>query len=516
MAMAGGHRHGGNALAFAALFPPLLTDSTAATDTDTHTEQGDDVDISVDDLLLPPLEKAVETALYSALQRWNELEPVKMESALGHTDRLKKYRTIVNRMLYGYDDNRLFNDDGGGNNEDGAQEEAEEVVDDSADASARRKRRIADANVRRQRKAQKRELAKREKQFEALAPIFQSMPSADALRAERTPSARLQEFVATYTAKKRTLSQKRSVGDTKTARCFEFARRPLSPSYFSHAKTRDNDEDEDEDDNGDEAAAKDGDTPVNHPPRMLRDQNLLLARDAAFAADTNSALSKPQTDEELVIWLDVLHPSKDPAKTQSFVVRSSQRLSDIVDLIVCAYDQRLGNHGKHSKLLYFDETFYVDRRHPDHVDHAESIRVWIRKSATRIAKYGDPNAASKALETTTFRDIALHVDMPGLYVHQGECEHLIRIRDARLPHEYDAKLESDLDAFPMRLPNPHHRALRNCFVCQQYSAKFICYGDRMGISDPMFFCDRCYRVAHFGADGNLIYKDFQAFPYIQD
>uniref|UniRef100_K3X1S9 snRNA-activating protein complex subunit 3 n=1 Tax=Globisporangium ultimum (strain ATCC 200006 / CBS 805.95 / DAOM BR144) TaxID=431595 RepID=K3X1S9_GLOUD len=482
-------------------------------------EEDDDigVDVSVDDVLLPPLEKAVETSLYSALQRWNELEPVKMESALGHADRLKKYRAIVNRMLYEYDGDDGLNDDGGDDNEDGTQDKAEDAVDDSANASARRKRRIADTNAYRQRKARKREVAKREKHFKALAPIFQSMPSADALRAERTPSARLQEFVTTYMAKKRMLSQKRSVGDTKTAQCFEFARRRLSPSHSSHAKVRgDEEEDDEENDVDGEAVGKDGDAPVNHPPRMLRDQNLLLARDAAFSADTSTTSTKPQNDEELVIWLDVLHPSKDPAKTQSFVVRSSQRLSDVVDLIVCAYDQRLGDHGKHSKLLYFDETFYVDRRHPEHVDYAEAIRAWIRKSATRIAKYGDPTTASKALESTTFHDIALHVDMPGLYVHQGECEHLIRIRDARLPHEYDAKLESDPEAFPMRLPNPHYRALRNCFVCQQYSAKFICYGDYMGISDPMFFCDRCYRVAHFDADGNLIYKDFQAFPYFQD
>lgn len=513
-----------NEHAFAALFPPLLA---GAPGTDMHHMRDDgDVDIGVDDILLPPLEKAVDASIYRALQRWNEFEPVKVESALGYMERLKKYRAIVSGMLYqnddGYDDDLGDGEEVVGASDTNADVSANADADGATEnASARRKRKLAETMMRKEKKTRKRERAKRRQQFEKLWQIFHSLPAVDTLRAERIPSERLQQFTNTYTAKKRTLLQKRSVGDTRTSMSFAFARR--APSRFPHAKAGEDDHDDEEegdDGEGEEHKKTSQDASVHrNPTRMLRDQNLLMTRDADIAAARNaeSAAAKANTDE-LIIWLDVLHPSKDPAKTQSFLVRDSQTLSDVVDLIVCAFDQRLGDHDRHSKMVFFDGRFYVDRRNPENLDYADPIRAWIRKSATRIARYGDPGekTTSLAMEATRFRDLSLNIDMPGLYLHQGECEHLIRIRDARLPHEHDAKLDTDPEAFPMRLPNAHHRALRNCFVCQQYSAKFICYGDRMGISDPMFFCDRCYRVAHFDSAGKLVYKDFQAFPYIQD
>lgn len=457
--------------AFATLFPPLLQTS--------QDNSSDGVDISTDDLALPPLEQAVDAAVYRALQRWNALEPAALEASLPYAQRLRRARAAARWALY--EGSALSSDD-----------ESDEAT------SGRRKHR-------------RRERSQRRRQ-DQLLDVFATLPAAETLRAARAPSARLQEFAATFTPKTRALQQKRSMGDTKTHTCFEFARpapalEPVAATGANGGSTEGGDDTTQlrlQQERQDAAAA--------HARSTEQQNSLLLARGIDVAA---TPMDGQASDDELVLWLDVLHPSKDPAKTQSFLVRESQTLADVIDLVVCAFDQRLSDHARDSKLVYFGGRFYADRRRPELVDYANEIRAWVQASPSRRVKYGDAAlSASAALETTAFRDLPLQVDVPGVYIHQGECEHLLRLRDARLPHELDAP--SSCDAFPLRLPNPLFRALRSCFICQQYSAKFVCYGDRLGISDPMFFCERCYRAAHFDRHGALIYRDFQSFPYIQD
>ncbi|EEY54329.1 snRNA-activating protein complex subunit 3, putative [Phytophthora infestans T30-4] len=409
---------------FEALFPPLMPLDEAAN------EEFSSVDISVDDILLPPLEKAVDDGIYRALRRWNEGDSALTDKALPYSERIKKYQRIAALALQGNGLSSI-----GGEHEDVATESEEEHPQEG------------DRATRKERKKLQKEMEKERVRFEA---VFKELDDIDDLRAERIPSERLQKFVDTFKVKKRRLAQKRSMADTDTAMCFEFAR-PMPD------------------------------------------------------------------DNDPILWFDVLHPSKDPAKTQSFLVRRSQRISELVDLIVCANDERLNEHAKASKLAYFGQTFFVDRRVRGSLDYSEQILRWIRAKPERQAKFGaftDSDRARRSLHSSTFADLELHVDAPGVYIHQGECEHLLRLRDARLPHELDAPKSADI--FPLRLPNPLNRPLRNCLICQNYSAKYVCYGDRMAVVDPMFFCNRCYRAAHYDASGNLLYNDFLSFPFVQD
>ncbi|RLN90586.1 hypothetical protein BBJ28_00021736, partial [Nothophytophthora sp. Chile5] len=416
-----------------------------------HVPEQQPVDIEVEDLLLPPLEKAVDAGIYQALHRWNEGDPAQAETTLPYTERMKKYQRIASLALCA--DRDPSDSEGEGEDEaeaDAEAEEADAVVEEGGDVATIAKTRAAAAARRRQLKAHKKQRRQREAERARHRAVFDELPDIDALRAERQPSARLQEFVATFHPKKRRLAQKRSVADTVTAMSFEFARPMPGPE----------------------------DSMSGRPSESVRSP-----------ADRNRV-----EDTDPILWFDVLHPSKDPARTQSFLVRRSQRLSELVDLIACAYDERLREHDKRSKLLYFSHKFFVDRRSSGSVDYSEQIRAWIQAKPERQAKYGAVGAgdrATRSLHSATFRDLELHVDEPGVYVHQGECEHLIRLRDARLPHELDA-LSRD-GVFPLRLPNPLPRILRHCFICQHYSAKFVCYGDRLATMDPMFFCDRCYR-----------------------
>ncbi|CAI5738241.1 unnamed protein product [Peronospora destructor] len=445
---------------FEALFPSLLP----ADDEDLSS-----VDINVDDILLPPLEKAVDNGIYRALRRWNEGDSALTDKTLPYSERVKKYHRIAALALQPDGIlNTTIEEEEKEEEMSMESEEEESKVTDRAAAVAKEKSAFAALNrQKRERKKMQRELEEERVRFEA---VFKELADIEELRAERVPSERLQKFVNTFKIKKRRLTQKRSVADTVTALSFEFAR-PMSDV---------------------------------HEQEKTEKMEMVKTHDA-------------RQDKDLILWFDVLHPSKDPARTQSFLVRRSQRISELVDLIACANDERLSEHAKASKLVYFSRKFFVDRRIPGTLDYSKQIVRWIKAKPERQAKFGaflDGNHVACSLHSSTFADLELCVDVPGVYIHQGECEHLLRLRDARLPHELDSPKKDGI--FPLRLPNSLNRALRNCLICQHYSAKFVCYGDRLAVVDPMFFCDRCYRAAHYDANGNLLYNDFLSFPFVQD
>ncbi|KAL4146994.1 hypothetical protein PRNP1_010750 [Phytophthora ramorum] len=443
---------------FEALFPPLAPQEEATS------QELSSVDINVDDILLIPLEKAVDDGIYRALRRWNEGDSALTDKALPYAERVKKYQRIAALALQ--PDGELNTaEEEREEQEDAASESEEEQPEAAGRAEVVAKQREAVAAVRRQKKERKKVQREHEEERERFNAVFDELGDIDELRAERAPNERLQKFVDTFKLKKRRLVQKRSMADTVTAMSFEFAR----PVPDVHAE---------EEEKKDDAVRQDNDP---------------------------------------ILWFDVLHPSKDPARTQSFVVRRSQRVSELVDLIACANDERLHEHARASKLVYFGQKFFVDRRVPGSLDYSEQIIRWIQAAPEREAKYGaflTGKRVAHSLHSSTFADLELHIDVPGVYIHQGECEHLLRLRDARLPHEFDAA-KSD-GVFPLRLPNPLNRTLRNCLICQHYTAKFVCYGDRLATMDPMFFCNRCYRAAHYDTKGNLLYNDFLSFPFVQD
>ncbi|CEG43434.1 Small nuclear RNA activating protein complex-50kD subunit (SNAP50) [Plasmopara halstedii] len=446
---------------FEALFPPLIQ-----TPTEGAQDNFDSVDISVNDILLPPLEKSVDDGIYQALRRWNEGDPAVTDKALLSSERIKKYRRIAALALQS-DSALNFEKDEHANEE---KESENDLIEEVDRATAVAKQKAATAALRQKKKQQKKRKKEIEEERVRLESVLVELKDIDSLRAERVPSERIQSFVNTFKIKKRRLAQKRSMADTITAMSFDSAR------------------------------------PVPNIEQQERMEG---------GETKEKKIFDDLMDKDPILWFDVLHPSKDPARTQSFLVRLSQKISDLVDLVVCANDERLIEHAKVSKFVYFSKKMFIDRRVSDSLDYSEQIIRWIQAKPERQSKYGTfDKKAPQNLHTSTFADLELYIDVPGVYIHQGECEHLLRLRDARLPHELDAPMSSNL--YPLRLPNPLSHTLRNCLICQNYSAKFVCYGDRLATVDPMFYCNRCYQAAHYDANGKLLYDDFLSFPFVQD
>ncbi|KAH9159421.1 hypothetical protein LEN26_002352 [Aphanomyces euteiches] len=117
------------------------------------------------------------------------------------------------------------------------------------------------------------------------------------------------------------------------------------------------------------------------------------------------------------------------------------------------------------------------------------------------------------MECTTLNDLHLKLHEAYLYVHIGNCEHWVYVRNIRLLHDMD---ERRVEQYPIRLSkNIQHQ---KCLACQVHAAKYITFDDPMALDDPMFFCDSCYYVAHYDANGKLMesLSNFKVFPYYPD
>jgi hypothetical protein len=53
-------------------------------------------------------------------------------------------------------------------------------------------------------------------------------------------------------------------------------------------------------------------------------------------------------------------------------------------------------------------------------------------------------------------------------------------------------------------------------VCGARVAKKVTYDDRAAPHSPFFWCDDCYGLMHYDAEGAALYTDFSVFPYTQE
>jgi hypothetical protein len=120
------------------------------------------------------------------------------------------------------------------------------------------------------------------------------------------------------------------------------------------------------------------------------------------------------------------------------------------------------------------------------------------------------------MEATRFDSLWLRLGAgaANLYSHQGGCEHLLSFQDVRL---FDAGCDPPLRRhYPFRLCPPQHMIIRDCEVCGARVAKKVTYDDRAAPHSPFFWCDDCYGLMHYDAEGAALYTDFSVFPYTQE
>ncbi|KAM9137743.1 snRNA-activating protein complex subunit 3 isoform 4-T9 [Pangshura tecta] len=191
---------------------------------------------------------------------------------------------------------------------------------------------------------------------------------------------------------------------------------------------------------------------------------------------------------ELFLTLNIFYPvifqkHKDHKPYQTVLVLGSQKLTELRDSISCVSDLQMGGEfSSHpdqapehiskdlykSAFFYFEGVFYNDKRHPECRDLSRTIIEW---SESHDRGYG--NLQTAKMEDYTFNDLSIKIGFPYLFCHQGDCEHIIIITDIR----------------------------------------WVTNEDSLAPEDPCFFCDVCFRMLHYDAEGNKL-GEFLAYPYV--
>ena len=82
----------------------------------------------------------------------------------------------------------------------------------------------------------------------------------------------------------------------------------------------------------------------------------------------------------------------------------------------------------------------------------------------------------------------------------------------RLPHKGD---QFDAREYPMMTFQKHYRK-RRCSVCDSRPARFCAIMDPLADDYKIVYCEFCHYQLHYDAEGQLVYDDFEIFPYMHE
>ncbi|KAH6818183.1 hypothetical protein C2S51_001786 [Perilla frutescens var. frutescens] len=239
---------------------------------------------------------------------------------------------------------------------------------------------------------------------------------------------------------------------------------------------------------------------------------------------------------EATLSFEVYHNRKTWLKTQEFLVLGRQFLTEVKDKIYCLTDDIMRKAGKFDPSGYFliEDVFCNDMRDPSSVDYSKTILDWLENSKNdALEKWefiiaGELRQKQKALlgsenkqqlprfkslhmQSTRFCDLRFRLGAGYIYCHQGDCKHVIVIRDMRLIHPEDVQ---NRFAYPLITHQPKHH-FKKCSVCKIYRAEKVTVDDKWTPENPCYFCDICYYMLHY-VDGSLLYSDFSVYDYHHD
>ncbi|KAM7394377.1 hypothetical protein PAMP_021184 [Pampus punctatissimus] len=201
----------------------------------------------------------------------------------------------------------------------------------------------------------------------------------------------------------------------------------------------------------------------------------------------------------------------------TLLMTGSHSLADLRDAICCVSDLQVcgefsntpdmapdfisKDHYK-SAFFFFEGVFYNDMRFPECQDISMTTIEWAKS-------HNFPDYTQAKMEETQLVDLKVKVGFPYLYCHQGDCEHLVIITDVRLVHKNDCL---DKKLYPL-LTHKHRFLTQKCAVCHVFIGRWLTTNDQFAPSVPCLFCDKCFRMLHYDAEGNKL-GDFLAYPYV--
>ncbi|KAL6840384.1 hypothetical protein ACP4OV_030194 [Aristida adscensionis] len=245
---------------------------------------------------------------------------------------------------------------------------------------------------------------------------------------------------------------------------------------------------------------------------------------------------RPVAHPEVILCVEIYQKRYGSVKSQEFLVLGNQFLTDLRDNIDCLTDKLMPLAGEHDHSGYFliEDTFYNDTRQHSATDYSKPILDWLQNSSDEVAEKWDaitsgvlkkrqkdllrglnisnvPEFKSEKMQMTRFSDLHFRLGAGYLYCHQGNCKHMIVIRDMRLVHPDDTQNQAEYPLLTFQL----HKRRQKCSVCQIYLATKMTVDDKWAPNNPCYFCIKCYYLLHYKEDGALLYPH-TVYDYVQD
>jgi len=232
----------------------------------------------------------------------------------------------------------------------------------------------------------------------------------------------------------------------------------------------------------------------------------LPLRAAAGAVGESLSHSGPRGPGEPILRIAISHPLLD----QELLVLGSTTLESLRWELFCIHDHvRGGPERAENYCFFFHDTFYcstsnADRSSDRYVNLAHPISVW----ASRL---GRGFLQQVSVSGVAFGNLDLQLGKDYLFLHQGDCEHRLRVVGVHLAGEYDSR---EASLYPMLVFGSRQRMV-SCAACAKALARYQCFDDGYSEHWPLKLCDDCFRVAFYDTHGSLMprFSGMKAFPY---
>ncbi|XP_014482975.1 PREDICTED: snRNA-activating protein complex subunit 3 [Dinoponera quadriceps] len=154
-----------------------------------------------------------------------------------------------------------------------------------------------------------------------------------------------------------------------------------------------------------------------------------------------------------------------------------------------------------SGFFFIEDTFYNDMRDANNDDYSDVIIKWAAIN-NRLGPF-----KTARMEDTRVDSLCARFGYPWVYIHQGCCEHLIVLSDARLVTEDDDLLISTYPKIEKIKPTTG----KNCSMCGILNVHWILTEHDRIPHDTSYFCENCFKSYNY-IDGKKV-GNFKAYRY---
>ncbi|KAJ2507124.1 hypothetical protein IWW47_001259 [Coemansia sp. RSA 2052] len=228
--------------------------------------------------------------------------------------------------------------------------------------------------------------------------------------------------------------------------------------------------------------------------------------------------STPVADDEVILSVCFYNTRSSNSKMEEYLVLGSQSLTVLRDAFYCISDFLVSHRDEvpenskekktSSSYFFIEKTFYNDMRSPTATDYSRVIMEWASDPERQEKNPKLRGLQSRLMDGARFLDLSIRLKQPYIFMHQGDCEHVLMFTDLRLLGPKDDQF---VESYPKQIFRTRHMR-HKCRMCSAYPAQFVTKNDFHSGMSPCYFCEKCYTPFHFGVDDEKL-LEHDVFPY---